>query len=352
MTATPSTNCMRRCRSSGSSARVLAVTIAYHSPAMDKIQEEFLASVPGLHGRAATIPFLSDTTGTWAHGEECDVNYWWRAIRQPVLFHKGIEEILHTGITNFVEISPHPVLVSSILESMKSHGVKGLAVPSIRRMEDERTAMLRSLGALYTIGRTPEWSALREDGAHLVRLPHYAWQRERHWFEPTTGAAAATTFMERNPSDHPLLGARLRSARPVWENDAGTGATEYLQEHIVQGSPVYPGAAYVEMALAARRSIDPGSSIVVRDIEFLKPLVLDRESGTAIQFAFDPEDGGFEVFSSNGSDAATWDPALARRRNRKEGRPDKLGRSRSRAYKHSHCCGYRRFLRGDGATRP
>lgn len=287
-------------------ARVLAVTIAYHSPAMDKIKEEFLSSVPNLHALPATIPFLSDTTGTWTHGDECDVNYWWRAIRQPVLFHKGIEEILQSGISHFVEISPHPVLVSSIVECMKSHGVKGLAVPSIRRMEDERTAMLRSLGALYTIGRTPEWSALREDGACLVRLPHYAWQRERHWFEPSVGLHSAMTFMEREAGDHPLLGARLRSARPVWENAAGTGATEYLQEHIVQGSPVYPGAAYVEMALAARRRIDPDSGVVVHDIEFLKPLVLNRENGTAIQFAFDSEVGGFEVFSSATVDGAAW----------------------------------------------
>jgi 1-acyl-sn-glycerol-3-phosphate acyltransferase len=287
-------------------ARILAVTIAYHSPAMDKIKDEFLASVPGLHGRLATTPFLSDTTGTWARGDECDVNYWWRAIRQPVLFHKGIEEMLHAGITNFVEISPHPVLVSSILESMKSHGVKGLVVPSIRRMEDERAAMLRSLGALYTMGRTPEWSALREDGARLVRLPRYAWQRERHWFEPSAGLHSATNFIERKAGDHPLLGARLRSARPVWENAAGTGATEYLQEHIVQGSAVYPGAAYVEMALAARRSMDPGSRVAVHDIEFLKPLVVSRDAGTAIQFAFDREDGGFEVFSSTASDGAAW----------------------------------------------
>lgn len=292
-------------------ARVLAVTIAYHSPAMDKIKAEFLASVPGLKGQPATIPFLSDTTGTWARGDECDVNYWWRAIRQPVLFHIGIEEILHAGVTNFVEISPHPVLVSSILECMKSHAIKGLAISSIRRMEDERAAMLRSLGALYTIGRTPEWSALREAGGNLVRLPHYAWQRERHWFEPSAGTLTSTTFIAHKAGDHPLLGARLRSARPMWENVAGTGATEYLQEHIVQGSPVYPGAAYVEMALAARRSREPESGVAVptiqiRDIEFLKPLVLNRDNGAAIQFAFDPEGGSFEIFSLSNADAATW----------------------------------------------
>lgn len=287
-------------------ARMLSVTIAYHSHAMDGIREEFLATMQGLRGRAARIPFVSDTTGTWASGEECDEHYWWRAIRLPVLFRGGIHAIVDSGISNFIEIGPHPVLVSSVLECMKERGAKCAARPSIRRAEDERAVILRSLGALYAIGCAPDWSALREENAKLADLPHYPWQRERHWFEPKGGMAERSLRVERQAGDHALLGVRLRCARPVWENAVGEGESGWLQEHLVQGSAVYPGAAYVEMALAACRQGEESPSVLLRDVEFLKPLVLKSGEAAPVQFTLDPETGRFEVFSSEGPDAATW----------------------------------------------
>ncbi|MGD0739971.1 MAG: SDR family NAD(P)-dependent oxidoreductase [Terracidiphilus sp.] len=286
-------------------ARLLPVTIAYHSPLMDKIKDEFLTSMAGLRGRKARIPFLSDLTGTWASGEECDAQYWWRAIRQPVLFRNCIDELLGADITTFVEVGPHPVLASSIQECMKERGAKGLVVPSIRRREDECAVMKRSLGGLYAVGCKVNWAAFREDGARVATLPLYPWQRERHWLESSAKSSEWSANVERKEGDHPLLGTRLRSARPLWEGFIGTGNTEYLQEHVVQGSPVYPGAAYVEMALASRMPVGEDSGILVRDVEFLKPLLLRRDGPTPIQFTLDPEEGRFEVFSSAG-DSASW----------------------------------------------
>ncbi len=285
-------------------ARFLPVTIAYHSPAMDPIREEFLSAVAGLQGKAARIPWLSDTTGTWVDGPECDVEFWWRAIRQPVLFRDGIRTMLDEGLCHFVEVSPHPVLTTAIVDCLKEHGTRGVAVPSLRRKEDERAVMLRSLGALYAAGCMPAWQALRQEDARLEPLPHYPWQRERHWFEPTTKDDRVTSPV-RTAGDHPLLGARLRSARPTWENAAGTDDTEYLRQHIVQGAVVCPGAAYVEMALAARTAIDGPTSMVVRDVEFLKALRLSVEAATPMQFVLDA-DGHFEIFASGPGEGTSW----------------------------------------------
>ena len=289
-------------------ARMLAVTLAYHSQVMDGIRDEFLAEMRGLQGRKAEIPFLSDTTGTWASGEECDEHYWWRAIRQPVLFGDSIRTIIDSGITNFVEIGPHPVLMPSVLDCMKAGGAKGVALPSIRRAEDERAVMLRSLGALYTIGCTPQWSALREEGAGLAELPHYPWQRKRYWFEPGSATTERNRTVAPQSGDHPLLGARLRCARPAWENTLGRGATAWLQEHLVQGSPISPGAAHIEMALAACRekAADKESPVLLRDVEFLKPLVLRQDQGVPVQVALDPDTSRFEVFSSANTESTNW----------------------------------------------
>ena len=286
-------------------ARMLPVTIAYHSALMDKFKDEFLASIAGLRGQRARIPFVSDLTGKWASGEECDAQYWWHALREPVRFQDAINELLGAGIADFVEIGPHPVLKTSLQECMNARGVKGLVLPTIRRNEDERMVMKRSLGALYTIGCKVNWAAFREDGAKVAQLPLYAWQRERHWFEPSAKASVWGPAVERKAGDHPLLGTRMRSAHPLWESLIGADDSAYLQEHLVQGSPVYPGAAYVEMALASRMPAGEGSGILVRDVEFLKPLLIERDGPTRIQFTLDPEDGRFEAFSPVG-DGTTW----------------------------------------------
>ncbi len=53
-------------------ARFLPVTIAYHSPVMNGIKEEFLDIAKNIRGRPATLPFVSDTTGRRLNGHECD----------------------------------------------------------------------------------------------------------------------------------------------------------------------------------------------------------------------------------------------------------------------------------------
>ena len=287
-------------------ARVLAVTIAYHSPAMDPIKEEFLAAVAGLRGRPTRIPWLSDTTGTWADGESCDADYWWRAIRQPVRFRDGIRQILDAGITHFVEIAPHPVLASSVMDCLKEHGTKGVALPSLRRTDDEATTMRRSLGALYVAGCAPAWPALREEGARLAALPPYPWQRERHWFEPGTAPDLHPGSRVAQAGDHPLLGARAPSARPAWDTLAGTGATAFLREHVVQGAAVCPGAAYVEMALAARTALDGDTPMLLRDVEFTRALRLTDDDGTRVQCTLDAVDGRVEIFSTRGGANPSW----------------------------------------------
>ncbi|MEP7118795.1 MAG: type I polyketide synthase, partial [Acidobacteriota bacterium] len=285
-------------------AKFLAVTIAYHSPAMDPIREEFLSAVSDLRGRAPRIPWLSDTTATWTTGVECDGEFWWRAIRQPVLFRDGIRQLLDAGLSHFVEVSPHPVLGSAIADCMKEHGTRGLVLPSLRRNDDERAVMLRSLGALYTAGWLPDWPATGAPGGRFVRLPLYPWQRERHWFEPTPTPGRLNAGLDEQAGEHPLLGARLRMARPAWESVVGVGDTGYLRDHLVQGAVVCPGAAYVEMALAAAAT-DGQLPVVLRDVAFLKALRLDVDHGTLMQIAVDG-DGRFEIMSSSGAAGTAW----------------------------------------------
>lgn len=286
-------------------ARFLPVTIAYHSPAMDKIRDEFLDCVSDLQGRPAQLRLVSDTTASWVEGPECDAGYWWTAIRQPVLFADSMNLLIDDGVRCFVEIGPHPVLASSMADCLRARETAGLVLPSIRRKEDEKALLLRSLGALYTAGCSPNWAEVQQNRGRLAPLPGYAWQRERHWFEPSAPHSARLDVFVPGENDHPLLGVRTRSAQPTWEGQAGGPGTEFLRDHIVHGSVIFPGAGYVELALSAGAALDGRAASRLRDVEFLRPLVLGA-APASLQFTLDPEDGRFRIFSSSPETETSW----------------------------------------------
>ena len=64
-----------------------------------------------------------------------------------------------------------------------------------------------------------------------------------------------------------------------------TADLDYLTDHRLGRSIVFPGAAYVEMALAtARETFGPGPC-VLEDIEFQALLVLDQDAPRTVQVA-------------------------------------------------------------------
>jgi 1-acyl-sn-glycerol-3-phosphate acyltransferase len=286
-------------------ARMLAVTIAYHSPKMDPIKDEFLLTMAGLKGSPATIPIVSDTTGDWAQGPECDADYWWRAIRAPVRFSDSIARLIDNGADSFVEISPHPVLSGSITECLGARGSKGLVVPSLRRNEDERRTLLRSLGTLHAHGRKVEWSALYPAG-QVVPFPRYPWQRERHWFEPQAAPEESLGTLSPEDNAHPLLLMRPRTAQPVWETPLGGRALEYLENHVIQGSVVFPGAAYVEMALGAAARLSGTVAATLRDVAFHRPFVLADRKHCVAQLLVDPDNNSFHIYGSASTKKPVW----------------------------------------------
>lgn len=279
-------------------ARMLPVVVPYHSSKMDSIQAELLDSLADLETHPAKIPLVSEVTGTWTNDKVFDAEYWWHNVRKPVLFADGINCLIQDGYTSFLELSPHPVLAGSITECLSVAGVKGTVAPSLRRMEDERATMLRSLAWMYVQGRSVNWRGLYREEGNCVPLPHYPWQRERHWFESQAMDGERYQLRASEAGEHPLLGRRVRAAHPLWETLLSDDRLDYLDDHVIQGAVVYPGAAYIEMALAAATKVYDGHHAVVREIKFHKALFLNERKQTVLQFVLEKEESRFSVYSS------------------------------------------------------
>ncbi len=150
---------------------------------MDPIKGDLLASLRGIRPRAATLPLFSTVTGRRTLGPELGPDYWWQNVRQTVRFAEGIDGLIRLGCDAVVELSPHPVLLSSVAECYQERGREVELLASLRRREPERATLLRSLGRLHTLGQPIDWSEVLPGPRRFVRLPSYPWQRQRCWFE-------------------------------------------------------------------------------------------------------------------------------------------------------------------------
>ena len=282
--------------------RRLPVTVPYHGPQMEDLRDEFGAALEGLDPRPPAVRMVSTVTGTYEDGL-LDAGYWWRNLREPVLFSTAMDRLVADGLDAFVELSPHPVLAPSVIECLEANGRDAAVLPSLRRGEEERAVMLRALGALHVRGRPVQWPAVFGEGRRHVRLPTYPWQRERHWFEPRESGPLRPPGRD---TGHPLLGRRLRGARPTWEADLGDPRVAYLSGHLVQGRPTLPGAAYVEMGLAAARALrGPGPS-VLEQVEFHRLAGLPDRDDVALQCLVDGRESAIEIHSGSRNEPPGW----------------------------------------------
>lgn len=289
----------RECAARGIFCRVIpGVEIAFHSPQMDPLLPELRRELAGIAPRTCAIPLVSTVTGTPIEGTELGPEYWARNLRNPFLFTQTVEGLLADGCGVMVEVSPHAVLGSSIAQTVRHAAAKAMVLASLRRDEDERGALLASLGTLYELGHGVDWRAVYLHG-QCVPLPAYPWQRQRYWFDQLAGGEALQAS-----GGHPLLGESCEpaiSAEPmrVWECDLAPDRPRYLADHKVAGDVILPGAACLEMAMAAAREVWPDGPVAVRDAAFESPLRFEDGRSRRVQVALLLREGGaeFSLFS-------------------------------------------------------
>ena len=283
-------------------SRPLRVDVPYHSPKMEQLEAELLDCLRDIRPRPASTPFFSTVTGTALEGSEVDAQYWYRNVRQPVLFHDTIGKVIEAGHRIFLEIGAHPILRHDIAQCLNEKSSAGTTLCSLRRGDRERAALLGSLGRLYTLGAEIDWQKLYPADATAIKLPAYPFQADSHWRE-----SEMTRRIRVGHSIHPLLGNRLETSKPSWSVALDTASLGYLLDHRIGDAIIFPGAGYVEMALAAARETFGPVPCVVEDIEFQKFLFLDQHAAPLAQVVLDPASSEFEVCTRADASDNAWD---------------------------------------------
>jgi acyl transferase domain-containing protein/acyl carrier protein len=275
--------------------RMIKVDFAAHSPQMEPLRADLERALEGLQPRPASVPIYSTVTGEVGDGLSFDPLYWSRNLREPVLFSTAVQQLLEDGHDIFLEISPHPILLSSIQQQLDHAGIAGAVLPSLRREEEEGKVLAGSLGMLYTLGYPIEWSRIYPEGGRCVQLPSYPWQRERCWMDPPAGEVGGQSRSQYVSCDeagkHSLLGRHFKSAQMgthFWEGALDRSALPYLDDHRVEGLAVLPAALYLEIALAAAAEAFPSQSFVLKDVEFRKALFIPDGATRTLQVILSP----------------------------------------------------------------
>ena len=136
---------------------LVKTNVAVHSPQIEPLQAELLAALEGIKPRRASVPIVSTLTGTPLDYRQFDAAYWAKNLREPVLFSQATAHLLASGCHTFLELSPHPILIPAIKQSLKKHQISAVLLESLRRGKDDRSVILQSLNHLYLLGKSIRW---------------------------------------------------------------------------------------------------------------------------------------------------------------------------------------------------
>ncbi|MER5757254.1 type I polyketide synthase, partial [Streptomyces sp. NPDC002088] len=298
----------------GIRARRIPVDYASHSPHVEAIEERLAELLEPVAPRPfSAVPFHSTLTGELIEDtSQLDGGYWYRNLRNPVLFEQAVRGLAAQGHTLFIEASPHPVLTVGVEETLDSLGVSGTAVGSLRRHDGGWARLLNSLGVAVVNGTPLDPAGLFPSAGTPALLPTYPFQRESYWLAETAGTGDAAELGLQG-DDHPLLGAAVTLAdsdQVIFTGRLSLRTHPWLAHHRVGDSVLLPGTAFVELALHAGHRVGHER---LADLTLEAPLVLPDNGGVQLQLSLTaPDDSGCRALSvSSRPDDTSGDESLA-----------------------------------------
>ncbi|MFI0817944.1 type I polyketide synthase [Streptomyces sp. NPDC021098] len=285
----------------GRKTKRLTVSHAFHSPRMDGMLEAFREVAQGLSYEAPRISIVSNLTGDVVSAEEIATpDFWVRHVREAVRFLDGVRALEAQGVTTYVELGPDGVLTAMAQECVTGDDAAFASV--CRKDRPEAEALLSAVARAHVRGVRVDWDAVfAGTGAARVDLPTYAFQYARYWPKLSAAALGGTAGLGLASVDHPLVGAAVPLAGGdglLLTGRLSVQTHPWLLDHVVMGSVLLPGTAFVELAVHAGDQVGCG---LVEELTLEAPLVLPEVGGVQLQVSVGAGDGAgrraFEVYS-------------------------------------------------------
>lgn len=287
--------------------RRLRVDSAYHSHHMQAVAEAYLTSLSELDHNAPQedVAFYSSVTGE-RKLSDFGPSYWVSNLVSQVKFSAASELVAKhldamPGANVLAEIGPHSALAGPLRQSLAS--ISGDAafeytyVPTLVRNENALATTSALLGRAFQLGVKVQLDFVMNDwtrtnaGPHRVlnHLPSYPWDHDtKYWHE----SRLSKGHRQRPFPKHDLVGlldvSSSNTHEPRWTYHISLKALPWLQDHVVEGFVIFPGAGYVTMVTEAMKQLlwlrkTPGrvTHFNMRDVAFKESVVINGSEDSA-----------------------------------------------------------------------
>ena len=217
----------------------LDVTLAFHSAQTDPILDKFeVIANSGVLFQAPHLPVISPLLSKVIFDDKTvNATYMRRATRESVNFLSALETAHMIGTiddeTAWIEIGPHPICIGFVKSTLSSVNI---AVPSLRRGDDNWMTMAQSLATLHCAGVPIDWNEFHrpfEKGLRLLDLPTYAWNDKTYWIQ-YNGDWALTKGNTFYDAEKGLKKAQIAS--PVPKSSLSTSTVQQIIEQSFNGT--------------------------------------------------------------------------------------------------------------------
>ncbi|MEU6927215.1 SDR family NAD(P)-dependent oxidoreductase [Streptomyces sp. NPDC046631] len=260
-----------QCEDQGVYARRVPAKCASHSPVMAELEGRIMAGLDGLQASTEDVTFFSTVEGDRVRGQDLTAAYWYRNLREQVRFAETVTAMVSHGYDAFIEISPHPVLLTSLRQILEQADSDAPVCATLRRDQGSYERFLTAAAEAYVKGHDVDWAALHT-GAWSGRqapdsLPTYPFEGRRFWLPTQMETTAVSVSAAVRPSTsrtriaaggHPFLTSMVETVDGTMVMSGGLSIRSHpwLMDHRVEDTPLLPGTAFAELLLSAGREVD------------------------------------------------------------------------------------------------
>ncbi|KAL8742695.1 MAG: hypothetical protein Q9190_004863 [Brigantiaea leucoxantha] len=189
-----------------------------------------------------------------------------------------------------VEVGPHPALqgpIRDVLARMRRSGSFSYT-SLLRRSVSALRSSLGAVGKMKCCGCPIDLvkvcvpkSKKTKDLMVLPNLPEYQFDHSMsHWYE----SRLSNRFRTQAQGKLDLLGKPALDWNPLearWRNHLRVTEMPWMEDHVINGATIYPGAGMLVMAIeAAHQMADQSRTILafeLKDVQFVEPLNIPRD---------------------------------------------------------------------------
>ncbi|MEV1170784.1 beta-ketoacyl synthase N-terminal-like domain-containing protein [Nonomuraea sp. NPDC049784] len=300
----------------GIPARRVASDVAFHGPQMDPLMTDLTAAAADLTAGVPGIRVYSTALDDPRANPGFDGAYWAANLRRPVRLTDAVTAAAADGYRAFIEISAHPIVTHSVLETLNEGGHEDVFVgASLRRNLPTQAAMLNAVAAAHCVGLDVDWHRLQPAGGPVV-LPAYPWQRRRHWRTPSP---PDTGGRGHDPDSHTLLGDHVDLVGTdvqLWRTVLDDQTRPYPGSHAIEGVEIVPAAVLAATFFAAAGGqalgeVTMSAPLLTADRREVQIVRQNTELRLAARIAGEP-DGAWQMIATARIPAAPGQPPAPR----------------------------------------